>query len=238
MRSGSIVAIPSGRREARDYGWLKSYWLFSFDDYFDPNNLEFGALRVFNDDTIAPGRGFPAHRHEEMEIVTLVLSGRLTHRDSAGYEGMLVPGDVQRMSAGTGVLHSEMNGGKEPLHICQMWFLPNRGGLKPSYLQAAFPFTKWGGVLLPLVSGVGIAGALPISSSATLYGCTLEPGGSVVSEGGARKVFVYVLQGGLAVEGQSVGEGDQLRCSAAGDLKLSSEGGARFVLVDMPEPEG
>ena len=148
-----VNIVPSAKRHTQDQGWLRTSWLFSFDDYFDPDNMGFGELRVFNDDVVAPGKGFPAHRHSEMEIVTLVLDGALTHRDSAGNEGMLKADDAQAMSAGTGVLHSEMNQGKRPVHLYQMWFLPDRNEVRPSYAQASFPMEGRRNSLVPLASG-------------------------------------------------------------------------------------
>lgn len=230
-----VSILPSARRESRDFGWLKTNWLFSFDDYFDPDNVEFGVLRVFNDDIVAPGRGFPAHRHSEMEIVTIVLSGRLSHRDSAGNSGFLSTGDVQRMSAGTGVFHSEINEGKEPLHILQLWFIPDQGGVKPSYEEGSFPTGKWRGRLLPLVSGIGAENALTMRSPATLYGSMLDPGQIIISEGDRRKVFIYLLEGDLSVEGREMEENGQARCEVESAVHLSSSGGALFVAVEMPE---
>lgn len=235
VEKGLIDIIPASRRETRDLGWLQTHWLFSFDDYFDPENVEFGVLRVFNDDAIASGKGFPAHRHSEMEIVTLVLQGQLVHRDSAGNEGFLKEGEVQRMSAGTGVLHSELNKGKEPLHIYQLWFLPDRGGLKPSYQQGSFPFSKWTNALLPLVSGLAKEGALTMSSPATVYGGALEAGRRSSSKGGRRKLFIYMTSGDLTVDDKVIGPGDQVRTVVNGELVLSSEKGARFVLIELPE---
>ncbi|MGE5379311.1 MAG: pirin family protein [Candidatus Saccharibacteria bacterium] len=230
-----ITILPSGRRESRDFGWLQTSWLLSFDDYYDPDNIEFGVLRVFNDDTIAPRRGFPAHRHSEMEIVTVLLAGRLNHRDSAGNEGFLKEGDVQRMSAGTGVVHSEMNNGKEPLHMLQLWFLPDRGRLRPSYEQGSYPREEWRDRLLPLVSGMDKEGAISMSSPATLYGSALSGQRQIVMSGGKRRVLVYLLHGDLAVEGRSLEVNGQVRCEIDGNLRFNSGEGALFVAVEMPE---
>jgi redox-sensitive bicupin YhaK (pirin superfamily) len=231
----SLRIIRAPRRESRDLGWLKTHWLLSFEDYFDPENMEFGVLRVFNDDRVAPGKGFPAHRHSEMEIVTLVLEGRLTHRDSAGNEAFLSAGDVQAMSAGTGVFHSEMNLGKAPLHFYQIWFIPDRGGLKPSYRSGSFPDERWVNTLLPLASGKGAMGAMSMSSPATVYGCILEKERSVRSIGGLRRAFIYVTSGEVTVQGDRLTEGDQFRVLHDGIMEISSEAGSRFVLIDMPE---
>ena len=122
-----IQVITATERHFSDFGWLKTYWLFSFADYYDPGNIQFGALRVFNDDVVEPGAGFPTHPHEEMEIITLVQSGEITHEDSMGNRAVMRAGEVQRMSAGTGLTHSEFNLGREPVHFFQVWILPDKG---------------------------------------------------------------------------------------------------------------
>jgi redox-sensitive bicupin YhaK (pirin superfamily) len=230
-----LTVITSDSRENRDFGWLQTHWLFSFDDYFDPDNVDFGVLRVFNDDLIAPGKGFPAHRHSEMEIVTMVLEGRLAHRDSAGNQRFLGPGEVQRMTAGTGVLHSEMNEGKGPVHMYQMWFIPDRGGLKPSYQQRRFPFFEKPNALVPIVSKEGVDGSLMINSPATLYGCMLESGQRIALDAPGHILFAYMTSGGLEANGTKLGQGDQLRCTANGTLEFKADVDSKFVLVDMPE---
>ena len=125
-----IKTIRADERHFSDYGWLKTYWLFSFDTYHDPANLNHGALRVFNDDVVKPGTGFPTHSHREMEIITTVLSGEVTHEDSLGNRAVIRPGDVQRMTAGTGIAHSEYNRGSGPVHFYQIWIFPDERGLK------------------------------------------------------------------------------------------------------------
>ncbi len=235
MEKNEITVIPSSERETRDLGWLQTTWLFSFDDYYDPKNLEFGVIRVFNDDVIAPGKGFPAHRHSEMEIVTYVLEGRLSHRDSAGNQGFLGPGEVQKLSAGTGVLHSEMNDGKTPVHLYQIWFLPNRGGLKPSYQQGKFTIKEHPNVLVPMVSGEAREGVLTMSSPATLYGSLLEKGHALSVGRPRRKLFLYITSGRVGVNGSVLEQGDQLRCTTTTALSLEAHEDANFVLIDMPE---
>ena len=131
--------VPSEQRYHFHNDWLSAYWHFSFDHYYDPDNVSFGPLSVFNDDTIQPGKGFPTHGHKEMEIVTCVLAGELEHRDSTGGHGTIGAGEVQRMTAGTGIRHSEFNASTEaPLHLLQIWILPNEAGLKPGYQQKSF----------------------------------------------------------------------------------------------------
>lgn len=233
-----VHIIPSEERHSEDQGWLQTSWLFSFDDYFDPDNMEFGGLRVFNDDIVAPGKGFPAHRHSEMEIVTLVLDGALTHRDSAGNEGMLKADDVQVMSAGTGVLHSEMNLGKKPVHLYQIWFLPDRSELRPSYAQGSFPVEGKRNVLVPLASGEGREGALPIHSPATLYRSVLDEGQEIMHDAAGRLVFVYVTRGSLQVDERLLRERDQARIVGQGPLRISAKGESDLVLIDMPWIKG
>ncbi len=235
MKKGTITVIPSSERETRDLGWLQTIWLFSFDDYYDPENLEFGVLRVFNDDVVAPGKGFPAHRHSEMEIVTYVLEGRLAHRDSAGNQGFLGPGEMQRMSAGTGVLHSEMNEGRTPVHLYQMWFLPDRGGLKPSYQQAKFSIKERPNVLVPMASGEAREGVLTMNSPATIYGCLLEKGHEMSVGGPGRLLFAYVTSGRVSANGSVLEKGDQLRCAAASAIRMVALEDSNFVLIDMTE---
>jgi len=128
-----IHVIRADERHFTDFGWLKTYWLFSFSEYYDPTNIQFGALRVFNDDVVAPHTGFGTHPHEEMEIITIVLDGEVTHEDSLGTKAVMRAGDVQRMSAGTGIQHSEFNLGEAPVHFYQFWLYPDICGLAPSY---------------------------------------------------------------------------------------------------------
>jgi redox-sensitive bicupin YhaK (pirin superfamily) len=133
-----IHVVREHQRYFSDFGWLKTYWLFSFSRYYDPANIQFGALRVFNDDVVEPGTGFPTHPHEEMEIITIPLNGELTHEDSMGNKTVIRGGEVQRMSAGTGLTHSEFNLGNEPCHFYQIWIYPDVKGLEPTYDQREF----------------------------------------------------------------------------------------------------
>jgi hypothetical protein len=153
-----IHTIRSTQRHFSDYHWLQTYWLFSFSDYFDPDNIQFGALRVFNDDVVQPGTGFPTHPHREMEIITLVLEGEMTHQDSMGNRAVIQAGDVQRMSVGTGLTHSEFNLAETPVHFYQIWILPDIPQLKPSYDPKQFDPSGWQNRLLPVASGQGIPG--------------------------------------------------------------------------------
>ena len=151
-----IQVIRADERHFTDFDWLKTYWLFSFSEYYDPTNIQFGALRVFNDDVVAPHTGFGTHPHEEMEIITIVLDGEVTHEDSLGTKAVMRAGDVQRMSAGTGIHHSEFNLGEVPAHFYQIWIYPDTSGLPPSYDQKSFAGTVWTNRLVPVASGQGV----------------------------------------------------------------------------------
>lgn len=232
QRSSDISIIRADERHTRDFGWLRTSWLFSFDDYRDPNNVSFGVLRVFNDDLIAPGKGFPDHRHSEKEIVTYVLEGELTHEDSAGHKGVVRDGEVQRMTAGRGVVHSEFNRGNVPVHLYQIWFHPREEGLEPSYEKMMFPHSDREDRLQPLASGLG-AGGVEMSADATLYACSLSKGSRVAVEGGPRRVFVYMTEGRALVNGIRLERNDQAR--VVGDVAILGEEDSELVVIDMPE---
>lgn len=165
-----IRVIPSAERYHFQNDWLSTYWHFSFDTYYDPGNVSFGPLRVFNDDTIAPAGGFPEHAHREMEILTYVLEGKLEHRDSLGNRGVIGPGELQRMSAGTGIRHAEFNASStEPLHLLQFWIHPAQRGLKPSWEQKQFTRQQRASRLLPVASVQPLEGVLRIRQDAIVY---------------------------------------------------------------------
>ncbi len=230
-----IQVIPAAKRHFSDIGWLKTYWLFSFDDYYDPSNVEFGALRVFNDDRISPGRGFPSHTHREMEIVTIMLEGELTHQDSGGHQALIREGDVQRMSAGTGITHSEFNRGRDPVHLYQIWIRPRTKGAGPSYDQRSFGRSKWRNALLPLASGRALDGALGMNTDSTIFRTELDRGRTLDFETDpSRLTFVYLGRGELAIDGTTVGEGDQARISKAEKVRLEARSDSALVLIDIP----
>lgn len=216
--------------------WLSAYWLFSFDRYYDPSNMSFGPLRVFNHDTIAGGGGFPTHSHREMEIVTYVLSGRLAHKDSTGGIGFINPGEVQRMSAGTAIAHSEFNASEtDPTRLLQIWVLPERAGLTPSYEQKQFTTEQRTGVLLPIASGQDVPGGVKIHQDTTFYVSRLRAGDSVAHELKAgRRAFLYVIEGEVALNGENLSAGDQARINEAGTLNLSASGESEIILIDLP----
>lgn len=237
--SGSIDIISASDRHFADFGWLKTYWLFSFADYYDPHNIQFGALRVFNDDVVEPGKGFPTHPHEEMEIVTIVLDGEMTHRDSMGNQAVIKAGDVQRMSAGTGLTHSEFNLAEQPVHFYQIWIFPDVARLEPSYDQRSFLPEAWHNRLLPVASGQKLDDVVSINADATIYRGQLDAGSRLLFDKSAeRRVFLYLREGVLRVDGLTLRPGEQARVDTDQPLTLEAASQADFVLVDVPSCKG
>lgn len=226
------ILVSANSRYESDYGWLKSYHLFSFGEYFSPNNINWGMLRVFNDDRISAHTGFDTHRHADMEIVTLILRGAVTHKDSMGNERKLSKGMVQRMSAGTGVSHSEYNNEGEELHLYQIWVPPSEKGLKPSYEERDFGLELKDDTLNCLVSDKNDS-ALFIHQDAEIYYGKLSAGKSLTYKTSPdRAVFLYVKNGGLNDGEDVIREGDQLRITEENKLSLIAESDSEFVLVD------
>lgn len=229
-----IQIIPANQRAFNDHGWLKTYLLFSFDQYYDPRNIHFGNLRVFNDDTIIPNSGFGTHPHREMEIVTIILNGTITHRDSMGNETKITKGEVQRMTAGTGITHSEHNLDPEELHLYQIWFLPRESRLKPSYEQFQYNPADRKNRLHKVVSGSGEKGHVTIHSDADIYLSDLDSGNSLAYPLGSEKgLFLYVTSGILSVNGQIVAQGDQARIDSEPTVTITAEQDAEFILIDV-----
>ena len=228
----SIFAVQrAGDRFHAEHGWLQARHSFSFADYHDPNNMGWGALRVFNDDTIAAAQGFPPHPHRDMEIVTYVLSGSLEHKDSLGNHGVVHAGGVQFMSAGTGVLHSEFNGSQsEPLHLVQMWVIPGKAGVAPLYGQADFTtgdrLDQW----LTVASGeTGVEAPITLTQSATLRVSRLENAELRHPFNAGRYGFLFVADGSVAVHGgsqqeQTLRAGDALRTYDIAAIELQGTG--------------
>ena len=216
--------------------WLSAYWLFSFDRYYDPKNISFGPLRVFNHDTIKGGSGFPTHSHREMEIVTYVLDGELAHKDSTGGRGIIHPGEVQRMSAGTGIAHSEFNPSEtEPCRLLQMWVLPERSQLTPSYEQLQFTREQRTGVLLPLASGQDMPGTVKVHQNTTFYVSRLRPGDRLIHETKTnRRIFFYLIEGDVELNGESLGAGDQARLNGLTKLEIAGLQESEIILIDLP----
>ena len=230
-----IQTIKADERHFSDFGWLKTYWLFSFDNYYDPANVQFGSLRVFNDDVVEARGGFPTHPHREMEIVTTVLSGAVTHKDSMGNDTVIRAGEVQRMSAGTGIAHSEYNLGDEPLHLYQIWILPGERRSQPSYDQKHFPADVRRNHLLPVASGQGHTGAVTMHTDAVIYMADFDNAQTTdyeLTEG--RGAFVYVTSGALRINDTRLAAKEQARIAGDRRLNLTAEDEASFILIDVP----
>ncbi|MBU2641369.1 MAG: pirin family protein [Gammaproteobacteria bacterium] len=226
---------PSNERGHARQGWLDSYHTFSFGHYYDPEHLGFSNLRVINDDTVVPGAGFGTHGHQDMEIISYVLDGALEHKDSMGNGSVMRPGDVQRMSAGTGVQHSEYNHSKtEPVHFLQIWLEPNRFGVEPGYEEKHFSPEERRGHLVLLVSPDGRDGSLSAHQDGLLYGTLLEAGEAVehaLSAG--RRAYVHVARGRVAVNGQSMDTGDGVALDDVTQVRLEGLGHAEVLLFDL-----
>lgn len=224
----------SGERYYADHGWLKTYHSFSFADYFDPQNVQWGALRVFNDDRIAGGTGFPPHPHRDMEILTYVFEGELEHQDSMGNRGIVGPGGVQFMSAGTGVRHSEFNAsGDRELHLVQMWVLPGEQGTPPSYGQKDFTFADRDGRWLVVASGeADVEAPIALTQQATLR--VAHVNGTQLEHAMKRERygFLFVGKGEVTANGETLREGDAVRMQ--GIERLSVSGSGEVVFWDVP----
>lgn len=229
-----IQLIRSDERHRFDTDWLTTYWHFSFSQYYDPRNMHWGALRVFNDDYIKPDSGFPMHPHDNMEIVTYVIGGELTHQDSLGNKGVIRPGEVQRMTAGTGIVHAEYNASPDtPVHLLQMWLFPNRRGLTPGWEQKRFTQEQRQGRLLPVVSGAGTEGTLAINQSATFYVSSLAAGDTVshyLSD--ERHGYLFVIEGEVELNGQTLRSGDQARIKDEAKLTIKAAAPTELALWD------
>ena len=216
----------SAERFHADHGWLKSYHSFSFADYYDPQNVQWGALRVFNDDYIAGGTGFPPHPHRDMEIVTYVLSGALEHKDSMGNRGVVGPGGVQFMSAGTGVRHAEFNGDKDKeLHLVQMWVLPGKTATPPSYGQKDFTTEDRRNRWLTVASGQpGVDAPIALTQNATLRVARIEDSNIVLAQEPNRYGFLFVADGNVNVNGNALTAGDAVRMHDVQQIDVSGAG--------------
>lgn len=218
-----------------DHGWLKSYHSFSFADYYDPEHMGWGNLRVINEDYIAPGKGFGTHGHRDMEIISYVLSGALAHQDSMGNGTSIPPGDVQRMSAGQGVTHSEFNHAPDATtHFLQIWIQPHSLGLPPSYEQKSFAAADKRGRLCLVAAPDGDAGAVSIHADARLYAGLFngEESAELVLAP-RRKAYVYVARGHLSVNGQPLATGDALKLADESLVSLSAGSDAEVLVFDL-----
>jgi redox-sensitive bicupin YhaK (pirin superfamily) len=230
-----IRVRTSSERGHFDHGWLDTYHTFSFARYYDPRHMGFRALRVINEDRVAPGRGFGMHPHEDMEIVTLVLSGALAHQDTLGTGSTIRPGELQRMTAGTGIAHSEFNPSEsEPVHLYQIWLLPEREGLEPSYEQRAFPEADRRDRLRLVASPDGRDGSLTIRQDARLYLATLGDGREVAHDvAPGRHAWLQVLRGDVSLNDVRLAAGDGAAASDETALAIRAEGPAEVLLFDL-----
>jgi redox-sensitive bicupin YhaK (pirin superfamily) len=230
-----IRVIKSEDRHHQNIGWLDYRWHFSFGDYYDPKNLHFSALRVFNDDRIAGGGGFDMHPHRDMEIVTVMLEGKLRHKDQLGNNELLQPNEVQVMSAGRGIVHGEFNASdSETAHLMQLWILPRTKNGEPRWDQRGFDPADRVGKLQPLVSDGSLPDTLTIDQDAVIYRSTLPAGQSVTHDSATRKVYLFVITGDVTVNGTALATGDQGRIEQEGDLKITAGQDAQILLIDLP----
>lgn len=230
-----ITLRRAHERGHANHGWLDTYHTFSFASYRDPAHVHFRALRVMNEDVVQPGQGFGTHPHDNMEIVTYVLSGALEHRDSMGNGEVLRPGEFQRMSAGTGITHSEFNpSADEPVHLYQVWLFPERKGIEPSYEQKRFDEAERRNRLRLVAARDGEDGALAIHADARIYLATLDRGRSVrpaIAPG--RHAWLQVLRGGVALNGQAMSSGDGAAVSGEASLTIEAADDAEVMLFDL-----
>ena len=229
-----ITKIEASKRFLADHGWLKTHLLFSFADYQDPNNVQFGNLRVFNDDVIAPGAGFPEHPHENMEIVTIVLEGKLTHKDSIGNIGTINPGEVQHMTAGSGIIHAEYNNSNHPVHLYQIWLFPREKNLTPTYGQKNFSNNFIKNKLLPIASGSEQEGAMKMQTEATIYVTELETNNTisyVIPE--KRGIFMYIQSGNVLINNLDFISNDQARIVNEKEITITAQENSKFIMIEV-----
>jgi redox-sensitive bicupin YhaK (pirin superfamily) len=223
-----------------DHGWLNAKHHFSFADYHDPARMGFGVLRVINDDLIAAGTGFEPHPHRDMEIITYVRRGAITHRDNMGHEGRTGPGDVQVMSAGRGVVHSEHNRESVETSLFQIWILPNQSGVDPRWEAKAFPKTPVTQALAPLASGRAAditAGALMIHQDATIYGGRLAAG-TTIDHPITHQAYVLISEGEVTLDGTPIKKGDGAEATAQKSIRLTARTEAEILVLDVPPLRG
>ncbi|TBL79820.1 pirin family protein [Paenibacillus thalictri] len=234
-----IQLYPAASRFSHDQGWLRGSFGLSFGGYYDQDNTEFGPLRVFNDDVIAAGRGFGAHPHNDMEIVSIVLYGKLKHEDNLGHSVVTGFGEVQRMSAGSGVVHTEGNPSEtEELNLLQLWFMPEKRGLEPSYEASRFDTSQLEGRLLPVVSREPVHGAARIHQDLTIYLSKLEALETLsFTQPKGRRMYLFVIEGKLEAAGEErvqLATRDAARITDTERLELTAQTDSFFMLIDLP----
>ena len=230
-----MLVRPASERGHADHGWLKAFHTFSFASYHDPRFMGFRSLRVINDDTIEPGQGFGTHGHKDMEIITYVLEGALEHKDSMGTGSVLRAGDVQRMSAGSGVTHSEFNHSPyDPLRLLQIWIVPQSSGIEPSYEERTFIAEEKRGQLRLIASPEGDAGSMRVHQDVRVYASLLDKGDTLTYDlENERHLWLQVAKGRLEVNGKELGQGDGLAVSEEAQLELVGIDQAEFLIFDM-----
>ena len=219
-----------------NHGWLDTYHTFSFADYQDPRQMGYGPLRVINDDTVQPGQGFGTHGHRDMEIITYVLEGALEHKDSMGNGSIIRPGNVQRMSAGTGVRHSEFNPSRdERVHFLQIWIEPNRTGVQPGYEEKQFGPAEKNGQLRLVASSDGREGSVTIHQDATVHASMLDGKDAVAHRlARGRRAYVHVARGSLKINGTPLNGGDGVKIENESAIELKDAREAEVLLFDLP----
>lgn len=234
-----ITLRKSHERGHANHGWLDTYYSFSFSSYYDPAQMGFSSLRVINDDRVAPASGFPTHGHRDMEIITYVLEGSLEHKDSMGNGSVIYPGDVQRMSAGTGITHSEYNpSGSETLHLLQIWIVPDQVNAVPSYEQIHFTAEQKRNRLQLVASPDGRNGSVTIHQNAFVYASVLEPGHSVTHKlSPQRCAYVHVARGEVVLNGRMLSAGDGARIIEEQTLEFLAHSSAEVLLFDLIDEE-
>lgn len=230
-----IHVIPAQERHFSDLGWLKTYWLFSFGSYYDPANIHHGRLRVFNDDIVLPNSGFDLHPHDEMEIISVILEGEMSHKDTMGNETVIRANDVQRMTAGTGLQHSEWNKGDTPVKFFQIWILPDRAKLKPSYDQKSFSAELWDNKLALLASNKKQESIVQLNTQASLSRANLSgPQQLEIVPQPEQSAFLYMIDGEAEVNGHTILSRDQMRISDETVLQLQTTSKADFIFIETP----
>jgi len=231
-----MITIRQARERGHfDHGWLNTYHTFSFDQYYDPRFMGFRQLRVINEDFVAAGRGFPMHGHRDMEIITYILEGALQHEDSMGNGSIIRRGDVQRMTAGTGVRHSEKNASRdESVHLLQIWILPDTVGLEPGYEQKAFGEDERRGQLRLIASNDGRDGSVTVNQDVSLFASILGDGESVRYDmDQTRYGWIQIARGVISVNGQRAGQGDGAVAMGESSLEIAAEEPAEVLLFDL-----
>ncbi|MDB4942201.1 MAG: hypothetical protein JWP97_1735 [Labilithrix sp.] len=235
MTTTNLTIRRANERGHAQHGWLDSFHTFSFADYHDPKHMGFRALRVINDDTVSPGQGFGTHAHRDMEIISYVLEGALEHKDSMGTGSVLRPGDVQRMSAGTGVRHSEFNGSKEePVHFLQIWIQPDKSGYAPGYEERRFSPEEKRGKLRVVATQDGREGTISVHQDVSIYAGLFDKGEQTTFEVPAgRHAWLHVAKGSVTVNGELLNAGDAVAVAAPGRLEIAGAAAAEVLVFDL-----